>query len=714
MFNPPPKLLETLDTHRLPILAPLLKDLIVICNQPGVAYNQLSPIIKRDAVLSAKMLIVSNFPVFAQSRKTTHLDTVLATLGIDTIKLIASTTSIRQTLSTYKAEKFLDIKRFWRKSIQAALIADALAGIIDYGRSDEAYLTGLFHNFGELVMACNFPSEYRFLGVKPEKSLYSLEKKQFGFSSCELAAWLVSDWGLRSFCADAILYQNRQPEQLETAHELVKIIYLASRLTLEENKVDRELLVLAKQYLGLSPNTIKKLVESAQSQATAIQKSLSIEFDKTKLETSTTYGSYSPNIAIYQEVMESRNELADIVQQQALIADVRALFKTSRNDFELIQNVQLGVNILFGIRKVLVFRINDSEDRMIGSVTNREDNLLNDLTVPLEDHRSVIVRTLKAFQATHSFVNASGAEVSIVDRQIINLTSSQGIFCLPLKTKENQIGVLVLCIERFRLQRCEKQANFLMAFAEAVTNAFEIAQLTVKRGNTKQPPAAKSMDSEKLRKIVHEANNPLSILQNYIRILRMKLGDQHQDELGIINKEIDRIQRIIRKISEQQLDGADELSTDVNLLTADLLSIVKGALFEPKNIQFSFAADKNLMPIPVNRDALKQILLNLIKNAVEAVPKSGTIEIWTKSEIIFQNSKYIAVTIEDNGCGISEAIQAELFKPLKSAKRYGYGIGLVIIKNLIKEMGGQIFFKTREGYGSKFQILLPHQRDSAC
>jgi nitrogen-specific signal transduction histidine kinase len=117
--------------------------------------------------------------------------------------------------------------------------------------------------------------------------------------------------------------------------------------------------------------------------------------------------------------------------------------------------------------------------------------------------------------------------------------------------------------------------------------------------------------------------------------------------------------------------------------------------------------DKAVQPIAVKRDALKQVLLNLIKNSVEALGESGKITIATRSNVKVNGKNYLAIVISDNGPGLPKEIRENLFQPVKSTKGEKRGVGLVIVKNLINEMHGGISCKSQEGLGATFQILLP-------
>ena len=117
--------------------------------------------------------------------------------------------------------------------------------------------------------------------------------------------------------------------------------------------------------------------------------------------------------------------------------------------------------------------------------------------------------------------------------------------------------------------------------------------------------------------------------------------------------------------------------------------------------------DPGMDEILVNQDALKQILLNLIKNAVEATPASGKITITTKKNVKIDENRYVEIKIADSGSGMSPEIQKKLFQPAEIDVGGEHGIGLIIINKLINEIGGLIDFQSSREKGTIFQVLIP-------
>ena len=237
----------------------------------------------------------------------------------------------------------------------------------------------------------------------------------------------------------------------------------------------------------------------------------------------------------------------------------------------------------------------------------------------------------------------------------------------------------------------------------------------------------KSLQSLEIRKLVHEANNPLGVIRNYLQILSHKLADSQdtkiQGQLEILMEEVERVGNIVLRIREvpQQI-SAENHNVMINELINRLLSIFKESLFLKAGIVTKINLDMSIPKIKCNANSLKQILTNLLKNVVEAMPEGGEINISTRDQVNYNGKQFIELNISDNGPGIPEKVLANLFNPVKSTKSGEHsGLGLSIIKNLVNDLGGTIRGSNRYSgllssgsdrqqiSGAEFIILLPRR-----
>jgi signal transduction histidine kinase len=215
--------------------------------------------------------------------------------------------------------------------------------------------------------------------------------------------------------------------------------------------------------------------------------------------------------------------------------------------------------------------------------------------------------------------------------------------------------------------------------------------------------------------MAHEINNPLAIMKNYVGLLRMKLNEGHpaQDDLRVISDEIDRVARMIRDfahrdsdISVAELPPTKEHRIEIASLVADLLRLASPTLLAPRGIGAVSRIDPSLPTLELDADALKQALLNLVKNAAEAMGHGGTLTLMARP-INLDGDSWVELTVSDTGPGLPKEVQARLFQPVASAKGGDHqGLGLSIVKSLITQLRGIVTVETT-GAGTRFRILLP-------
>ncbi|MCI0666581.1 MAG: HDOD domain-containing protein, partial [Methylococcaceae bacterium] len=267
------KLFNKLDTHRLPSLDQVLIEIIHACGSDDTSFERLAEIISTDSAMTVKILTIVNSPGHFLVRPVTTLQSALINLGIDTIKTLAITASLQKVFNGFHPGADFDSKLFWKKSLHCGLMVKELAGLTGYSKTDEAYLAGLLHNIGELVIASNFPSEFQYCRMLGTDEKLAFEQKQFGFNHYDAGAWVVGQWHLHSFISDAILYQQEPRETILDSHILVRFIFLANQLSPVEAIPDKTRFDLAEQMFGFSAGLVRKLIEKVDDSMTRIAQS---------------------------------------------------------------------------------------------------------------------------------------------------------------------------------------------------------------------------------------------------------------------------------------------------------------------------------------------------------------------------------------------------------------------------------------------------------
>ena len=216
------------------------------------------------------------------------------------------------------------------------------------------------------------------------------------------------------------------------------------------------------------------------------------------------------------------------------------------------------------------------------------------------------------------------------------------------------------------------------------------------------------------KKISHEASNPLSIINNYLYLLGMKLGDQSPAEIRLIQEEINRVGDIILRLSDTPENVTSEDNfIDINQVIQDLITLFQGGLFSTRHINANLKLDDKLPSISTSPTKLKQLLTNLVKNAAEALASGGNITITTRDRVYLGSNCCVEIRVSDDGPGLSDEIKNHLFTPVTSTKGADHsGLGLTIVKTLVDELAGTISCDSNQAEGTTFQIFLPRKTKS--
>jgi PAS domain S-box-containing protein len=209
----------------------------------------------------------------------------------------------------------------------------------------------------------------------------------------------------------------------------------------------------------------------------------------------------------------------------------------------------------------------------------------------------------------------------------------------------------------------------------------------------------------------HDLRNPLTAIIGATYYLRTKLGPRMGKEgkrlLQLIDHSIEHSDRIISDLLEYSREIRLELTqTDAKSLTRDALALVK----IPRRIRVVDSTKKE-PKMKVDVDEMRRVFVNLITNAVDAMPKGGTLTIASR-----KSNDNVQITFTDTGMGMSAGVVQKLWNPLFTTKSKGIGLGLSIAKRLVEAHGGRIWAESPgEGKGATFAFTLPRRRsgDSA-
>lgn len=211
--------------------------------------------------------------------------------------------------------------------------------------------------------------------------------------------------------------------------------------------------------------------------------------------------------------------------------------------------------------------------------------------------------------------------------------------------------------------------------------------------------------------IAHEINNPLEAVQNALYLLRRSApeGAREREYLEIAERETSRMSRILRQMLGFYKPKTDMAQVDVNALIDEAESLVAKRVKRAR-IEIENDLDRALPRIRASGDQIKQVLLNLLLNAVEAMPDGGRLTVTTRSgeSEVDIPAESIRIEVRDTGMGMDEETQARIFEAFFSTKtQKGTGLGLWVSHGIVQGHGGTLKVRSRVGQGTTFVITLP-------
>ncbi|HHT9159566.1 MAG: hypothetical protein A2099_05100 [Planctomycetes bacterium GWF2_39_10] len=207
--------------------------------------------------------------------------------------------------------------------------------------------------------------------------------------------------------------------------------------------------------------------------------------------------------------------------------------------------------------------------------------------------------------------------------------------------------------------------------------------------------------------LAHELDTPLATISGYCELLLEDIQDERLlNRIKIISEQIVKCQKTIRNLLDfSRKSSCEKKLCNINDLINNTLLLVEHRLKIHKiNIHRVF--DDHIPPLLVDGNQIQQVFLNLVNNAVDALPQGGNIFIETK---INTETKSVEVCFEDNGVGIPSEDQKRIFTPFFTTKEpgKGTGLGLTICNNIISAHNGKIALESRVGNGTRFVVSLP-------
>ncbi|WP_374087740.1 HDOD domain-containing protein [Methylomicrobium lacus] len=704
MENAVLSILSRVDLNNLPVVPKVLLDLIRVTQRVEVNFKELASIIGQDASLSSKVLAVANSSYYRQWGEITDLNRVIIVLGLSTVKTIAITRSVQQYFSQMPRANHDSLELIWYRSLTCAHLAHKLAKLTAYPFPEEAYLTGLLHRIGQLVLLDCFPQDYPlFLAQHLDGREGELEGQLFGARHNEIGGQLIESWNLQSFISDAVCRQYQAFDQVADSAPLVKIINLAGQIASIDTADRQDVLDLADRLFGINEPLLDDMLEE-------VVHSVRQSADELGIMVVHAEGKGLKCLTLVQQRETIRGSLGERIKSMMLSTAVRQQLDASPELNHVVGVIQKDLCALFGFQVAAVFLFRSETNDLVGVARHPEEDFRwSSVIISLSPDRSLLAQCFLQRRLLHSFEAGSQPSMSVVDRQICHMLGAEGLMLIPLYEGEKDVGVVAAGLSQSDAQAMASKAEFMLLFSREAARA--LLNLSSSERTTLQK-LEEMRENYRLqaKKLAHEASNPLSIIQNYLYLLAQRLGGENANEIRIIQDEMDRVGKLLSSLPDMIDDMPNDESgrVDVNALIIDLGKLFQTGLCALRGINIDLKLDHAIPSVFISQNKLKQLLINLIKNALEASRPGSKITIATRDNVDFGSGGLIEIRVEDEGPGLPQEVLRQLYAPVVSSKGNNHaGLGLTICKCLIDELKGMIRCDSSAATGTVFHVFLP-------
>ncbi len=289
-------------------------------------------------------------------------------------------------------------------------------------------------------------------------------------------------------------------------------------------------------------------------------------------------------------------------------------------------------------------------------------------------------------------VVGSESELTSRDQRIWKLATLSESFPPP---SPGEVGLLQQTVIELQNTQQELQAR-ISAQHEAEARLIQAAKLAAV--------------GEMAAGVAHELNNPLTTVVGFTELAleELPLDSSLRGDLELVLKESRRARSVVRRLLDFARQGeANRVKADINEIVDDVLLLTKH-LMHTNNVQPIISLAENLPWASMDRNQIKQVVINLVNNALYAMPEGGRLEVATACQFRY-NRQWITMTVRDTGVGISPENLQRIFEPFFTTRgdRGGTGLGLSVTYGIVTDHGGMIEVESEVAAGSSFTVWLP-------
>lgn len=421
-----------------------------------------------------------------------------------------------------------------------------------------------------------------------------------------------------------------------------------------------------------------------------------------------------------QEALVKSRQAREAARSRALrpLFEVSQLLLSEIDSERLRQQIVKSVQGQFGTSCVGLYELNGDSLRLIAGQQSSTHSCPPDMPVGVE--AGLPGRSVAWLLPLWVTQEVPGDAALLSDLTLMNVGSA---LCAPLARRGQPMGAIVAGKAAEAGTFREGDLELLTILAGQAAVAMENANLYAElRDSMRQLQDSRDrlIQAEKfaaqgrlLGSIAHEVNNPLQAIQNCLHLAEHEglSDDKRRSYHQLAAEEVERLIGTVRHMLDYYRPAStDFVPTDVNGLLDEVLLLAAKQLSD-NGVQIKKHYRKNLPAVPAMGNNLKQVFLNLMLNASEAMPNGGVLTLSTTVQRDGGRS-LVLIAIADTGAGIAPGDQAKLFEPFFTTKQGGTGLGLSVSYGIVEAHGGWMSARSAPGEGTTFNVYLPLERTS--
>ena len=692
----------------LPANPRVLGRLLSMLGEGGATSSSLARVILTDPALTLAVLrAVLAGTGFPDSSRGFSMEVCVDALGRDLLQAYTLLRATRQVAAGLNDTAPGPLTQIWRHSLVCAHAAAELAHAA--GKPEqECYLAGLLCDIGTLARHGRGSSPVR-TPEPGELSWADSEATVIVLAETD-GAWIGRGW-LPPFVADALRLRKESAEVLADAPFAVRALKVA--LALADGGAADSARMLGKQLLDLDEEQIAHAGETAVAAARELHLGLENARDTGATDPLAGTGEALPSASKGNRAPgDPWIDLGEAVREAAFRQILYQALAAAGNGHGVLQRLRRAWRLLTRLEQHAFFMADAHGTTLTGLPLTGDAPELAELRVQTASSRSLLAQAAREKQLVHAFGARVTDKGSALDRILARMLGSEGLLCLPLLVGSRLQGVAVFGLtgEWSEVQAAE---GALLARLAASAGA-AVMQAEQAREQQERMRNALTAQFQALGKsVVHEAANPLTVVKNYLKLLGNKLGDADRfgEELGILNEELDRIGRIVQRMGAPfTVDSGEAARVNLNATVKEVMTLASETLTAGRGIEVQQQLDPRIPVLQGDAVGLKQVVLNLLTNAVEAMPDGGRLTIVTADNVSLSGEPFVLLQVTDTGKGMAPESLRRLFQAGFSTKGEGHeGIGLSVSESIVRGMGGRILCRSHEGRGTIFVVLLPRR-----